>query len=39
VQDNCTSYQTFDHYQRFGTGEANTSIYLCRDLKFDIQKI
>jgi hypothetical protein len=39
VQDNCTSYQTFDHYQRFGMGEENMPIYLCRGVKFDIQKI
>jgi hypothetical protein len=39
VQDNCTSYQAFDHYQRFGMGEENTPIYLCRAVKFDIQKI
>jgi hypothetical protein len=39
VQDNCTSYQTFPHYERFGMGEENTPIYLCRGVKFDIQKI
>jgi hypothetical protein len=39
VRDNCTSFQAFDHYQRFGMGEENTPIYLCRGVKFDIQKI
>ena len=39
VRDNCTSYQAFDHYQRFGMGEENTQMYLCRGVLFDIQKI
>ncbi|HXY11511.1 MAG TPA: glycosyltransferase family 39 protein [Terriglobales bacterium] len=39
VEDNCTSYQAFNHYERFGMGEENTPIYLCRGVKFDIQKI
>jgi hypothetical protein len=39
VRDNCTSFQAFDHYQRFGMGEENRPIYLCRGTKFDIQKI
>ena len=39
VRDNCTSYQAFDHYQRFGMGEENAPFYLCRGVKFDIQKI
>jgi len=39
VADNCTSYQPFDHYERWGMGEENTPIYLCRGVKFDIQKI
>jgi hypothetical protein len=39
VRDNCTSFQAFEHYQRFGMGEENTQMYLCRDVKFDIQKI
>jgi hypothetical protein len=39
VRDNCTSYQAFDHYERFGMGEENTPIYLCRGVEFDIQKI
>jgi 4-amino-4-deoxy-L-arabinose transferase-like glycosyltransferase len=39
VRDNCTSFQPFEHYQRFGMGEENTPIYLCRDVQFDIQKI
>ena len=39
VKDNCTSYQAFDHYERFGMGEENTPIYLCRGVKFNIQKI
>jgi hypothetical protein len=39
VRDNCTSFQAFEHYQRFGMGEENTAIYLCRGVTFDIQKI
>ncbi len=39
VRDNCTSYQAFQHYERFGMGEENTPIYLCRGVEFDIQKI
>jgi hypothetical protein len=39
VQDNCTSFETFPHYERFGMGEENTPIYLCRDAKFDVRKI
>ncbi len=39
VRDNCTSFQPFDHYQRFGMSEENTQIYICRGVLFDIQKI
>ena len=40
VRDNCTSYQAFEHYNRFGMGEENGQIiFLCRGVKFDIQKI
>jgi hypothetical protein len=39
VQDNCTSYRAFQHYERFGMEEENGPIYLCRGVKFDIQKI
>jgi hypothetical protein len=39
VKDNCTSWQAFDHYDRFGMAEENTPIYLCRGAEFDIQKI
>jgi 4-amino-4-deoxy-L-arabinose transferase-like glycosyltransferase len=39
VRDNCTSFQAFEHYQRFGMGEENTQMYLCRGVTFDIQKI
>ena len=39
VKDNCTSYEAFDHYDRWGMGEENGPIYLCRGVKFDIQKI
>jgi len=39
VQDNCDSFQAFEHYQRFGMEEENTPIYLCRGAQFDIQKI
>ena len=39
VRDNCTSFQAFEHYERFGMGEENTPIYLCRGVTFDIQKI
>jgi hypothetical protein len=39
VRENCTSYQAYEHYQRFGMGEENRAIYLCRGVMFDIQKI
>jgi hypothetical protein len=39
VRDNCASFQAFEHYERFGMGEENRPIYLCRGVKFDIQKI
>ena len=39
VKDNCTSYETFPHTSQWGMGEENTPIYLCRGVKFDIQKI
>ena len=39
VRDNCTSFQAFPHYNRLGMGEENETIYLCRDAKFDVQKI
>jgi hypothetical protein len=39
VRDNCTSYQAFPHYEKWGMGEENTPIYLCRGVEFDIQKI
>jgi hypothetical protein len=39
VRDNCTSFQAFEHDERFGMSEENTPIYLCRGVQFDIQKI
>ena len=39
VRDNCTTFQPFDHYERFGMGEENQPMYLCRGVEFDIQKI
>jgi hypothetical protein len=39
VRENCTSFQPFDHYERFGMGEENQPMYLCRGVTFDIQKI
>ncbi|HWY22908.1 MAG TPA: glycosyltransferase family 39 protein [Candidatus Acidoferrum sp.] len=39
VRDNCTSFQPFDHSQRFGMAEENQPMYLCRGVTFDIQKI
>jgi hypothetical protein len=39
VKDNCTSFEAFPHKVRFGMAEENTPIYLCRDAKFDLQKI
>jgi len=39
VRDNCTSFQPFEHYQRFGMSEENQPMRLCRSVKFDIQKI
>jgi hypothetical protein len=39
VRDNCTSFQPFEHYERFGMAEENQPMYLCRGVTFDIQKI
>jgi dolichyl-phosphate-mannose-protein mannosyltransferase len=39
VEDDCSSFQTYQHYARFGMEEENTPIYLCRGVKFDLQKI
>jgi hypothetical protein len=39
VQDNCASYQAFDHHSQFGMAEENTPIYLCRGAEFDLQKV
>jgi hypothetical protein len=39
VRDNCTTFQPFEHYNRFGMGEENQPMYLCRSVEFDIQKI
>ena len=39
VRDNCTSYQAFPHYNRWGMGEENTPIYLCRGAKFDLRQV
>lgn len=39
VRDNCTSYQPYPHYEKWGMGEENVPFYLCRGVKFDIQKI
>ena len=39
VRDNCESYQAFPHYNEWGMSEENRPIYLCRGVKFDIQKI
>ncbi|HLI64131.1 MAG TPA: hypothetical protein VKV05_12085, partial [Terriglobales bacterium] len=39
VKDSCTSYQAFPHYDRWGMAEENRPIYLCRGVKFNIQKI
>jgi len=39
VKDNCTSYDTFPHTSPWGMEEENTALYLCREVKFDIQKI
>ncbi len=39
VKNNCTSWQAYEHDERFGMGEENTPIYLCRGAKFDLQKI
>lgn len=39
VRDDCTSFQAFQHNERFGMAEENVPIYLCRGVLFDIQKI
>ncbi len=39
VRDNCTSFTAFPHEERFGMGEENTPIYLCRGATFDLRKV
>jgi hypothetical protein len=39
AQDNCTTWQAFEHYDRFGMAEENTPIYLCLGAKFDLRKV
>ncbi len=39
VQDNCTTWQAVEHYNRFGMAEENTPIYLCRGAEFDLRKV
>jgi hypothetical protein len=39
VKDNCTSFQAFEHHSRFGMGEENRPIYLCRGATFDLRKV
>ncbi|HEX9162101.1 MAG TPA: glycosyltransferase family 39 protein [Thermoanaerobaculia bacterium] len=39
VESNCGSFEGFPHDERFGMGEENTLIYLCRGAKFDVRKI
>jgi 4-amino-4-deoxy-L-arabinose transferase-like glycosyltransferase len=39
VQDNCTTFETFPHSERFGMAEENTPIYLCRGAEFDLRKV
>ncbi len=40
ARDSCESYQGFEHYSEWGMGEENGKIiFLCRGVKFDIQKI
>jgi 4-amino-4-deoxy-L-arabinose transferase-like glycosyltransferase len=36
VESRCTSYETVDHFEKYGMGEENTPIYLCRGIKFDL---
>ncbi|HSP16627.1 MAG TPA: glycosyltransferase family 39 protein [Thermoanaerobaculia bacterium] len=39
VEKRCASFQAFEHFNRFGMGEENTPIYLCRGTKFDLRKV
>ena len=39
VRDNCGSFEAFPHEVRFGMGEENVPIYLCRDAGFDLRQI
>ena len=39
VRDNCTSYQAFPHYDRWGMAEENVPIYLCLGARFDLQQV
>jgi hypothetical protein len=38
VQKRCTSFEAFAHHDRWGMGEENTPIYLCRGTKVDLRK-
>ena len=37
VQKRCTSFEAFAHYDRWGMGEENRPIYLCRGTKVDLR--
>ncbi|HSP35811.1 MAG TPA: glycosyltransferase family 39 protein [Thermoanaerobaculia bacterium] len=39
VKENCTSFEAFPRFVRFGMAEENTPVYLCRGAKFDVRKI
>jgi dolichyl-phosphate-mannose-protein mannosyltransferase len=39
VKERCTSYQTFQHFNRFGMGEENAPIYLCLETTQDLRRI
>lgn len=39
VRDNCKSFEAFPHEARFGMGEENAPIYLCRGVEFDLRQV
>lgn len=39
VQENCASFEEHPRFVRYGMGEENTPIYLCRGTLFDLRKV
>jgi Dolichyl-phosphate-mannose-protein mannosyltransferase len=39
IEENCKTWQAYEHYEQFGMGEENTPFYFCRGAKFDLRQI